>query len=116
MASSRTAFPRASGHVQEVQGAVLRLLAQRLSAEVMRGRRAADALGVPVALAVRALAHGQGSEGKVEDMVVHGGLDQREEWHGDVQVAGMVMVLAMVAKWGWCRGLALMPRGAGVQG
>ena len=44
---SPAAFPRASGHVQAVQGEVLRLLAQRLCAEVTRGLRAADALGVP---------------------------------------------------------------------
>ena len=49
-------------------------------------------------------------------MVVHTGCERRRGWHEGDMVAGMVVILAMVAKWGWCRGLALMPRGAGVQG
>ena len=49
------------------------------------------------------------------DMVVQARWDRREGWHDGVQVAGMVMMLAMEVKWEGCRGLALMQRGAGMQ-
>ena len=46
-------------------------------------------------------------------MVVHTGCERRRGWHEGDMVAGMVVILAMVAKWGWCRGLALVLRWSG---
>jgi hypothetical protein len=52
----------------------------------------------------------QGSERKVVDMVVHGGFDQRGEWHGEGMTChGMVMFFMiscyMISEaWLWSRG------------